>query len=203
MVEAQEALEQVLIEGVPLKNAYNFSSLGFVAQADGSREHAVVVRMAQARSSFGKLRHIWKSKSLSLKAKLQVYQSGVCSVLVYGHEAWKLTSKVVKMLRGWNARCLAQISGRDVPEECRNPSFDLISTLRVRRLRWVGHVIRMDVNRLDRRVLVSKTQPYDEGDVLADCPTHSDMSELISMACDRDTWRLEAVGALKARLGVK
>ena len=146
-----------------------------------------------------KLRHIWKSSCLSLKAKLQLYQSGVCSVLVYGNEAWKLTSKVAKMLRGWNARCLAQISGRDVPEECRSPSFDLLAALRVRRLRWVGCVLRKADGCLDRRVLVSKTQPYDEGDVLADCPGHNDMSELISMASDRGNWCLE-VSALQKRL---
>ena len=198
-VKAQEVLEQVLIEGEPLKNVFNFSSLGFMMQADGNREHAVVTRMGQARSSFGKLRHIWKSSCLSLKAKLQLYQSGVCSVLVYGNEAWKLTSKVAKMLRGWNARCLAQISGRDVPEECRSPSFDLLAALRVRRLRWVGCVLRKADGCLDRRVLVSKTQPYDEGDVLADCPGHNDMSELISMASDRGNWCLE-VNALQKRL---
>ena len=52
---------------------------------------------------------------------------------------------------------------------------------------------------LDRRVLVSKTQPYDEGDVLADCPGHNDMSELISKASDRGNWCLE-VNALQKHL---
>ena len=155
--------------------------------------------MAKAKSVFGKLRHIWGSSTLSIKVKMQLYQSGVCSVLVYANEAWRLTSKVVKMLRGWNARCLAQVSGREVPEECRCPSFNLIAALRVRRLRWVGHVIRKGEASLDRRALLSKVQPYPEGDVLEDCPQHSCMSELVELALDKDSWRLE-VNALKKRL---
>ena len=52
------------------------------------------------------------------------------------------------MINGWNARSLAVMSGRQIKDEARKPSFDLVSALRVRRLRWLGHVLRMDDRRL-------------------------------------------------------
>ena len=75
---------------VPLKNSFNFRYLGFVYQADGNWIHAVEVRMALARTRFGTMYHIWDSKILSLEVNLQLYNSAVLSVMVYGCEAWWL-----------------------------------------------------------------------------------------------------------------
>ena len=127
---------------------------------------------------------------------------GVCSVIDYGQEGWELNQTVIKMLKGWNARCLSVITSNEVVSECRRPSHDLIAALRVRRLRWVGHILRREESRLDRRVLVTKTKPYKEGDVLMDCPHHESMEELIDMANDRIQWNIN-VNALKHQLAHK
>ena len=44
-------------------------------------------RIAKARSRAGKLRHIWASEKLSLKLKLRLYKSAVCSIMTYEAEA--------------------------------------------------------------------------------------------------------------------
>ena len=56
-------------------------------QTDGNWRHAVEVRMALARTRFGTMYHIWDLKILSLEVKLQLYDSAVLYVLVYGFEA--------------------------------------------------------------------------------------------------------------------
>ena len=64
--------------------------------------------------------------------------------------------------------------------------YDLVAWLRVRRLRWLGHVLRMDESRLIRQVLLKfgtiYPNGYPEGSILMDAPEHNDIRELIPMA---------------------
>jgi hypothetical protein len=47
-----------------------------------------------------RLRHIWTSAKLTDKQKLQVYGSGVVSILIYGEAGWILNDHLIKRLRG-------------------------------------------------------------------------------------------------------
>lgn len=171
-----------------LKNVFTFKYLGHHFQADGDHMHAIEVRMAQARSRFGDLRHIWSSKALSLGLKLQLYSAAVCSMLVHGGEAWRLTGEVLKKVKNWNAKCLVIITGRSWREETVAPSFDLVRHLRSRRLRWLGHILRMKEGRLLRKVVCAVRQPYYEGSIFMDTPRHSSMDRLVKLASSRKSW---------------
>ena len=67
-----------------------------------------------------------------------------------------------------------------------HPVFDLVAMLRVRRLRWLGHVLRMDESRLERQVLLKfdiiYPDGYPEGSILMDAPAHNNIRDLIPMA---------------------
>ena len=77
------------------------------------------------------------------------------STLRHGYEAWKLTPIMAK-LNGWNSRCVSVITGRDIAKEAgRRQTLDLVSYLRVERLRWVGHVICMDNTRYTKQAIVA------------------------------------------------
>ena len=75
MQRIHKAADKVVPAGKPLKNSFSFKYLGFEFQADGSWRQAVDVRMALARTRFGKLHHIWGSTQLSLEVKLRLYDS--------------------------------------------------------------------------------------------------------------------------------
>ena len=90
----------------------------------------------------------------------------VVSTLTHGYEAWKLTPGIMAMLNGWNARCVSVITGRGIAEEAgRSQTFDLISHLRVRRLRWVGHVLRMDDSRFPKQALKALHEKWRSGQI--------------------------------------
>ena len=63
---------------------------------------------------------------------------------------------------------------------------DLVAQLRVWRLRWLGHVLRMDESRPVRQVLLKFNfiypDGYPEGSVLTDAPHHERVSDLIPLA---------------------
>ena len=47
-----------------------------------------------------------------------------------------------------NARRLAVITGREIREEYLVPSYDLIGAVRARRLKYVGHILRLEEGRI-------------------------------------------------------
>jgi hypothetical protein len=148
--------EPVVMQGTELPTTYEFPYLGAVTCGCGDTEHNITIRMARAIQVFSSLRHLWEDKRLSENLKLNLYQSAVCSVLTYGHEAWTLDRATEKRINGLNSRCLVHITNRTYREEATDPSFDLCAALRSRRLRWLGHILRMDESRLLRQVVTSR-----------------------------------------------
>ena len=59
-------------------------------------------------------------------------------------DATVMPQKLEDSLRGWNTRCLAVITGREISQEHRPPTFDLIAKLRARRLKWAGQILRRE-----------------------------------------------------------
>jgi exonuclease III len=194
-VAIQDAAGTVEMGEKTLKNVFNFGYLGFRFQADGDRMPALEQRMAIARTRFGELHEIWRSNKLPTSAKLRIYACAVVSVLTYGNEIWCFDQKVLKKLRGWNARCLVVLTGRDYREETVEPSFDLVARLRSRRLRWAGHILRQEETSLLRRVFVAQLrQALEEGGIrpgslLMDAPDFETVEQLEEMAGDREAWR--------------
>ena len=198
--EKQEDREEVKLGEDSLKNVWAFTYLGFSVTVDGDEAYPLEVRLAKAANRFKQLHNMWRDKSLSLKLKLQLYESGVCSMATHAFEAWKLSAANVKALQLWNAKRLAFITGRSIRREYKYPSFNLVAALRVRRLRWLGHVLRMeDGFREVKTVLTQMCQPYPEGSLLMDAPRHRNTQQLITMAQDKGEWNI-IVNALKLSL---
>jgi hypothetical protein len=195
--DVQEAAGVVMMGSKRLENVFNFDYLGFRFQADGDTICALEQRMAIARTRFAQLHEIWRSKKLPTSAKLRIYACAVVSVLTYGNEIWKFSEKIKAKLRGWNARCLSVITERGFREETVEPSFDLVARLRSRRLRWAGHILRLEESSLLRKVLLAQSQVEGKGSggLLADAPAFETIEDLLELAQDRDGWR-EVVQAL-------
>ena len=192
--EAQKGLGDVLIGGCKLNNVYEFKYLGNWFTADGDRRYAVNVRMAQARTRFGQLHNIWGSSSLPLSAKIRLFEASVASVLLYGCEVWVLDDKQMATLHQWCARCMAHITKREVRDEYNDPTYPLVMKARQRRLRWLGHVLRMGEHRLVRVAVVSLTERVlrgeseGKGTVIMDAPGCGSVDELVELAQDRQLW---------------
>ena len=111
--------------------------------------------------------------------------------MAYGSEAWLLNSETKRCLRGANAFMLSHITGKTKREEARpeTTSFDLVMWIRARRLKWAGHILRLDDKRLIKQTLRHIYSNPQEGDLLMDLPAHHDWNALQNFAEDRDKWR--------------
>ena len=140
------------------------------------------VAMAQARAD--KLRHIWPAKVLHLRLRLRLYISGVCSIMTYGSEAWFLTREVCRVLNGANSRMVARITGQSIREEATigTRTFNLVKWIRARRLKWVGHILRLEDSRMIKQALQVIYDNRQEGDILMDIPKHKTWQELVTVS---------------------
>ena len=190
-IAKEKELDHVMIEGNEIENVYSFEYLGSRQQCDGDDKADVKYRMDIAQSRFSSLHHIWKDHRLPRSMKIRLYRSSVCSTLTHACEAWDLTVDVRTMLNGFNSRCLHTITNKSHHETAVNPEYNLLLAIRRRRLRYLGHVLRMDPSILVRRTLkayVNGGRSVPEGSLLEDCEPIS-FDELARLSRNRRIWR--------------
>ena len=120
-----------------------------------------------------------------------MFGAAVVKVMSHGFESWCLDNALLSTLGGWNARCLAHITGNSVSEEARHSTYDLIATLRCRRLKWARQELTTHVQegrRPTARGLIFvankmlAAEGYEKGFVLEDAPAHDSIEELLELS---------------------
>ena len=89
--------------------------------------------------------------------KLRLYIACCCSILVWGAEAWVLDEEARRCINGANAYMLSNITNKTKREEATESTttFNILAGIRARRLRWVGHILRLK-DRLGETRLISQ-----------------------------------------------
>ena len=117
---------------------------------------AIKRRIGLACAIFGTLGKMWRTKSISITTKMKLYRTLVIPVLLYGSECWCLRREDERRLLVAEMGWLRRIRGRSKRERIRNEKTreeldeeeTVVDKIRKRRLRWFGHVERMEGNRL-------------------------------------------------------
>ena len=189
--DMQDKLPKVRWGDLEADNCWRFKYLGSVFDADGGQMADVQRRVAMATQRFGKMRHIWKSKSLHIRLRLRLYIASVCSVMTYGSEAWFITDAIRRKINGANSRMLSVITGKTIHQEAIKESctFNLVRVIRARRLQWLGHILRLDEDRLLFKAIRLMYEGRSKGDLLMDAPVTKTWEELRHCARDRKKWR--------------
>jgi hypothetical protein len=109
------------------------------------------------------LKCLWNQRRISIRTKAMVYDSSVRSVLLYGCECWPLKKADIQKLTAFEFRCwrrimrisyLDRISNSVVAERFLH-TIPLEIVLRGRRLKWLGHLLRMPEGRIPRDCLLA------------------------------------------------
>ena len=172
--------------------------LGSIFQPDGDQLPDIRSRCAMAKTRAGSLRHVWAS-DLPLDLKIRIYITACCSILVYGSEAWLLDDDARRIINGANAFTLSHITRKTKREEATTATttFNILAWIRSRRLKWVGHILRLKPNkgkdeRLIKQILrVIHDSPLDR-DLLMDVKQQP-WDQLVKAAADRDKWRADVL----------
>ena len=96
---------------------------------------------------------------MNIKTKVQIYKATVLSVVLYGAESWTCSDKDYARLNVFNTKRLRSIVGMSRLEISNERLYKMTgmcpleNMVRKYRLRWLGHVRRMDDSRIPKRVL--------------------------------------------------
>ena len=154
----------VTIDGTLLPETTDFTYLGSIISSDCSIDREVNNRISRASAAFGQLKdRVYLNNNLRLNTKVKVYEAIVISILLYSSETWTPYSSQVKVLNKFHLQCLRKmlkitwrdkVTNNEVFSRC--GSAHIHSILAKRTLRWVGHVERMETNRLPKQVFYSE-----------------------------------------------
>ena len=191
-----------------IKAVDGFCYIESVLSSEANIDNDVSARLSKASAAFGRLtKRLWNDHGIRLATKVAVYKAVVLTTLLYGCESWTLYRRHIAKLDQFHLRCLrrlAHIRWQDmtpnttVLERCEISGVEAF--LIAAQLRWAGHVIRMDDQRIPKRVFYSQLahgsrtsggQMKRYKDTLKvnlkACDIPAD--DLESLVLDRDSWR--------------
>ena len=144
-----------------LEEVSEFVYLGSTISSNLSLDGEITKRIAKAAFTMSKLdKRVWANNLLTSRTKIQVYRACVISTLLYGSETWTPYKVQERKLNSFHMRCLRRILGvswerklrdEDVLDWANIPS--VYALLIQKRMRWLGHVIRMDDGRIPKDLL--------------------------------------------------
>ena len=151
----------ITIEGKLLNAVDNFKYLGSIVSTDASLDAEITARIAKATAAFGRLsKRLWTNNGIQLNTKIGVYKAAVLTSLLYGCETWTLTRKQVRCLEKFHQTTLRKIArirwfhkvtNYEVLSRC--DISTLQSMIDKAKLRWTGHVVRMENHRIPKALL--------------------------------------------------
>nr|VZI35423.1 unnamed protein product [Spirometra erinaceieuropaei] len=151
---------QINVNGTPLQVVENFPYLGSTLSHNTKIDDEVANRISKASQAFGRLRStVWNRHGLRLSTKLKMYKAVILPTLLYGAETWTVYTRQARRLNHFHLSCLRRIlrlnwqdriPDTEVLERTGIPSIYAI--LKQMQLRWSGHLLRMDDERLPKRL---------------------------------------------------
>ena len=149
----------------------SFKYLGHRVTTKGTLDCELENRICSAAAAFGRLdKRVFSSHDLQRDTKLLVYNAIVIPTLLYGAETWTTYRRHIKALEQYHQRCLRRILGItwedrrtniSVLQDAKTTSIEAMITQH--RLRWAGHLARMDNSRLAKQVFYSQLKEGKRG----------------------------------------
>nr|VZI00949.1 unnamed protein product [Spirometra erinaceieuropaei] len=151
---------QINVNGTRLQMVENYPYLESTLFRNIKIDDEVANRISKASQAFGRLQStVWNRHGLQLSTKLKMYKAVILPTLLYGAETWTVYTRQARRLNHFHLSCLRRILRLNLQD--RIPDTDLLdrtgilsifSMLIQMQLRWSGHLVRMDDERLPKRL---------------------------------------------------
>ena len=156
------------VKHMTFKRVNSFVYLGALITTDNNTSSKINNRITLANRSYFQLVNILKAKSINRKYKMIIYKTLIKPVLMYGVDTWILSKAdglclgvfERKILRIYGPICEGAIWRSRYNEELYHlyDETDLVSSIRITRLRWEGHIVQMQFNLPCNKITLDKTE---------------------------------------------
>lgn len=165
-VRGEDPAGSVCINQLEIERVDRFRYLGAIVTEDNKEGIEIQNRLQAANKTYYALTPLLRCRDVSRNTKLTIYKTLIRPVLVYGCEAWTLAKNQAKNLDLFERKILRRIIG-PVKEEGRwrirynkelyklYKDVPISNWVRLKRLEWAGHVVRMEEPRVPRKLLNS------------------------------------------------
>ncbi|CAG9829236.1 unnamed protein product [Diabrotica balteata] len=162
---------QFTVDNSTFKVVDKFTYLGSLIIKENVMTEEIKQRIILANKCyFGLSRHM-RSRNLSQKTKITIYKTLIQPVLIYGSETWTISKADENLLLIFERRSLRRIFGGICEKGIWRRRYkyeiyhrykytfggkDVVSLIKIGRLRWAGHLARSQQNNPPRRILMSQ-----------------------------------------------
>lgn len=162
----QHPQENLRIHGEVVEKITKYKHLGTIVNENNDHSEEIRSRIGQARRVFNKMRGVFCTKELSLHLKIRLLRCYVFSVLFYGMEAWTLKKNMTDRMEAfelWAYRRILKISWvqkvtNDEVMRRMKKEREIINTMKIRKLQYLGHVMRGERYRFLQEIMQGKIQ---------------------------------------------
>jgi Reverse transcriptase (RNA-dependent DNA polymerase) len=207
---SQHTGQNLTLSDSNFEKVQQFKYLGATLSGENDITPEINERIASGNRSLYGLYSVFKSKWITANTKKVIYKTVIRPAVMYGSETWTLTTKNQQALEVFERKVLRRIYGptRDAMtgewrarynQELYQIFKDPIITnvIRSQRLRWTGHVLRMENPRMPKTSFISTpdgTRPRGRPrrryqDMLDDDMKTLKVKNWRSVAVDRTEWK--------------
>ena len=157
---AQGNRPQVQILGEEVERVTHFKYLGTSIEEEGGMETEIAKRVGAGWMNWKKCSGVLCDKRMPVKLKGKVYRTVVRPAMLYGAETWATTKRQESRIEVNEMRMLRWMCGVTRKDKIRNEHIrgttkvvQASRKITERRLKWYGHVMRMEEDHVVRRVM--------------------------------------------------
>lgn len=152
--------EKFHINNHELEDVHSFCYLGSIITNTGGSKDDIENRVIKARQTFGRLKSVWSSRTLSRRVKLKIFETNVKSILLYGCETWNAAPRDILKLQVFANQCLRRIMRIFWPNVITNnrlwaetKQHPVATEIKKRKWNWIGHILRRPSNDITRNAI--------------------------------------------------
>lgn len=157
-------VKTVVLNEVTFEKVSRFRYLGSIVTEDNNILTEIKDKIAIGNRSLRALDKIIRTRYISKKMKVRIYKTIIKPTVTFGSETWTLPERAITILNTWERKILRKIYGPiyDKGEWRIRTNSELqklykdssiVTDIKIRRLEWLGHIIRMDNNNIPKRLL--------------------------------------------------
>lgn len=164
----RRTMEDMVIDNVTYKAVAQFKYLGEQVNNEGRISAAIRERLQSGNRAYFANSTLLKNKLISRRTKMTIYKTLIRPIITYGSECWTLTQDDQEKIRRFERKIIRRIYGgvrvseeewrirtnREIQEILQDE--DIVKFIKSQRLRWFGHVQRMEDTRMAKKVLNAK-----------------------------------------------